>query len=325
MDLEQKSIERIRVASEMSLHHYKKPIVCTYSGGKDSDLMLELFIRSGVPFEVHHSHTTADAPHTVYHIRKKFYELELNGIKCELEKPPVNKSDPKGRRFTMWSLIPKKKIPPTRNKRYCCAILKEGSCRNRMIATGVRWNESQARSERGEYEVIGKTKKDRISINDEEMAGKEKKKEFEQLTIPGIDSGEIMLMNDNGKRRSFIEKCELKAKTVCNPIIEWATKEVWDFLQSEKVEIYPLYEMGFDRVGCIGCPMAEKTRCFEFSVFPTYKMAYIHAFDKMLEAMLNDGTGRIPEWKNGQEVFDWWMENNIIPGQMEFDDLGVDL
>ena len=111
------------MASEMSLRHYEKPIVCTYSGGKDSDVMLELFKRSGVPFEVHNSHTTVDAPHTVYHIRDRFKKLENQGIKCEIELPPVNKSDPQKRRFTMWSLIVKKKFPPTRLKRYCCSIL----------------------------------------------------------------------------------------------------------------------------------------------------------------------------------------------------------
>ena len=46
MDKEKKSIERIKMASEMSLHHYGKPLVCTYSGGKDSDVILELFKRS---------------------------------------------------------------------------------------------------------------------------------------------------------------------------------------------------------------------------------------------------------------------------------------
>lgn len=45
MDLEQKAIERIRLASDLSLKHYGKPLVCTYSGGKDSDVMLELFRR----------------------------------------------------------------------------------------------------------------------------------------------------------------------------------------------------------------------------------------------------------------------------------------
>ena len=45
MDLEQKAIERIRLASDLSLKHYGKPLVCTYSGGKESDVMLELFRR----------------------------------------------------------------------------------------------------------------------------------------------------------------------------------------------------------------------------------------------------------------------------------------
>lgn len=60
MDLEQKAIERIRTASEMSLHHYGEPLVCTYSGGKDSDVMLELFKRSGVPFEAIKSSTKSE-------------------------------------------------------------------------------------------------------------------------------------------------------------------------------------------------------------------------------------------------------------------------
>lgn len=58
MDLEQKAIERIRYASEMSLHHYGQPLVCAYSGGKDSDVILELFRRSDIPFEVNNSHTS---------------------------------------------------------------------------------------------------------------------------------------------------------------------------------------------------------------------------------------------------------------------------
>ena len=120
MDKEQKAIERIKIASEMSLHHYGKPLVCTYSGGKDSDVILELFKRSGIPFEVHNSHTTADAPQTVKHIKKKFAQLEKQGITCTIEKPTY-----KGKPTSMWKLIPQKLMPPTRLVRYCCSILKE--------------------------------------------------------------------------------------------------------------------------------------------------------------------------------------------------------
>lgn len=87
MDLEQKSIERIKMASEMSLHHYGKPLICTYSGGKDSDVMLELFKRSGVPFEVSHGLTTVDAPPTVRHIKETFTRLEEAGITATIHRP----------------------------------------------------------------------------------------------------------------------------------------------------------------------------------------------------------------------------------------------
>ena len=120
MDLEKKSIERIKLASEMSLHHYGLPLVCTYSGGKDSDVMLELFKRSGVVFEVNNNHTTADAPQTVWHIRDVFRKLELEGVKCTIDYHV--RQD--GSRMKMWNLIPKKMMPLTKIVRYCCSELK---------------------------------------------------------------------------------------------------------------------------------------------------------------------------------------------------------
>lgn len=41
MDNEKRAIELIEMASEMSERYYKKPIVCTYSGGKDSDVLVD--------------------------------------------------------------------------------------------------------------------------------------------------------------------------------------------------------------------------------------------------------------------------------------------
>lgn len=41
-DLEQTAIERLKAASDMSLRLFEKPLVITYSGGKDSDVLLHL-------------------------------------------------------------------------------------------------------------------------------------------------------------------------------------------------------------------------------------------------------------------------------------------
>lgn len=49
MDLEQTAIERLRMASDMSLRLYKQPLVITYSGGKDSDVLLHVEVTHWMP------------------------------------------------------------------------------------------------------------------------------------------------------------------------------------------------------------------------------------------------------------------------------------
>ena len=86
-DKEQMAILRLREASEMSLSQYKKPLLITSSGGKDSSVCVELARRAGIPFEVLHNHTTADAPETVYFVRREFARLDAMGVPCKVEYP----------------------------------------------------------------------------------------------------------------------------------------------------------------------------------------------------------------------------------------------
>ena len=262
MDKEKIAIDRLKAASEMSLAYYKQPLVVTDSGGKDSSVCKELAIRAGIPFEVQHNHTTADAPDTVYFVRREFKRLEEKGITCTVNKPTY-----KGAPVTMWSLIPQKSMPPTRLVRYCCAILKEQGGKGRFITTGVRWAESANRKNtRGIYERNHDKPEKRIILN-----------------------------NDNDDKRQLFESCRLQGKR------------------------NPMYGCGFDRVGCIGCPLAGTAgRQKEFAVYPTYQGAYIRAFDKMIE--LRKLRKLETDWQTGEEVFHWWMEDDVLPGQMEFTD-----
>jgi len=66
VDKEKTAIIRLQEASQMSLALYGLPLVVAISGGKDSSICIELARRAGIPFEVMHNHTTADAPETVY-------------------------------------------------------------------------------------------------------------------------------------------------------------------------------------------------------------------------------------------------------------------
>lgn len=279
-DLEQTAIERLKAASDMSLRLFEKPLVITYSGGKDSDVMLHLAEKSGIPFEALHSLTTADAPETVRHVYDTFRRLEEKGVKCDVDKHV----QPDGSRVTMWNLIQKKLMPPTRLMRYCCGVLKEGGGKDRFIATGVRWAESTARKRRGGLEVL----------------------------TPKPQS-KLILSNDNDEDRRLFETCQLKGKRVVNPIIDWKDDDVLGYAAAEKIPMNPLYCEGFHRVGCVGCPMASKARTMEFVRYPKIKAAYIRAFDRMLEERRKRS---LPcQWQSGVDVFHWWMEDGVLPGQ----------
>ena len=289
-DLEQAAIERLRTASEISLRSYGEPLVITYSGGKDSDVMLHLAEKSGIPFEALHSLTTADAPETVRHVYDAFRRLEEKNVKCTVDKHV----QPDGSRVTMWNLIPRKLMPPTRLVRYCCEALKEGGGKGRFIATGVRWAESADRKKRGLLEVQHSDIKKRLT-----------------------------LMDDNDESRRMFETCQLKGKRVVNPIVDWKESDIWDYIASEKIHMNPLYCEGFRRVGCIGCPMASGTRKMEFARYPKIKMAYIRAFDRMLERRAALGKDTCL-WKSAVDVYHWWMEDGILPGQNVLEGFEVD-
>ncbi len=285
-DLEQLAIARLQTASEMSLQYYGQPLVITDSGGKDSSVCKELALRAGIPFEIQHNHTTADAPETVRFIRQEAKRFEDLGIKYTINMPTY-----KGKRVSMWSLIPQKLMPPTRMVRYCCSVLKETGGAGRFICTGVRWAESASRkNSRGIYEKNG-NKDSRIILN-----------------------------NDNDDRRMLFENCRPKAKRTVNPIVDWKDEDVWAFLEDAKKPLNPLYAEGWCRVGCVGCPMAGKaTRELEFSRWLKYKDLYLLAFKKLLEERA--ARGMYISWQTPEDVFNWWMEYDVLPGQMEMDDL----
>ncbi|MCD7992779.1 MAG: phosphoadenosine phosphosulfate reductase family protein [Clostridia bacterium] len=57
--------------------------------------------------------------------------------------------------------------------------------------------------------------------------------------------------------------------------MDWRDSDMWEFIRNERLEINPLYDMGFYRAGCLGCPMEGKNHWRELRLFLTYQRAYI--------------------------------------------------
>lgn len=271
-----------------------EPYHLCYSGGKDSDCIRILAALADVRHEIHHSLTTVDAPETIHYIKS------IPGV--IIDKSHYSNGTVK----TMWNLIPKKKMPPTRLVRYCCSELKEQGGNGRLKITGVRALESRNRFVNGgEIKILGKRKTIEKYFLDTGV---------EYSVTP--KAGLVLNFDNSGSRRA-VEHCYRTASTMVNPILDWSENEVWEFLRYYNCDSNPLYQCGKSRIGCIGCPMqGGKGMLRDFEQYPQYKNAYLRAFGRMLAAFDHS------IFKTPEEVFNWWVQTpNYYPGQLSFFDM----
>lgn len=240
---------------------------------------------AGVRHECKHNLTTVDAPETVRYVWKTIGRENI-------EYPELS----------MWELIVKKRMPPTRTKRYCCEALKERGGKGRVKVTGVRWEESTSRKESaGLVKIIGKAKT------------MQKLAEEKQLSYKKTKQGGLVMNNDNSETRRFVENCYRTTSTMVNPIVDWTDTDVWEFLHYYGCRSNPLYECGWSRIGCIGCPMQGfKGMKQDFSVYPKYRAAYVRAFDKMVKARKENGLRTDIAWIDGEHVMRWWVGDDPL-------------
>ena len=286
-ELEEKAIARLRAFEP---HKDDLPYYIAYSGGKDSDTVRILAELSGVRYELHHNLTTVDAPETVYYVRSI---------------PDIIIHRPEK---SMWQLIPEKLMPPTRMIRYCCSELKERGGQGRRVVTGVRMAESVKRKRNGG--MVKFLQKQKATIRKAEELG---------VDIQITSQGGIILNNDNTESRELVEHCSMQAKVLINPIYDWTDSDVWEFLRHYGCKSNPLYECGFKRIGCIGCPMSGKHRYTDFRLYPKYKDNYLRAFQKMIDARKTKRLHDKINWDTPENVFKWWMGEDL--DQLTFDDI----
>lgn len=303
-----KSVETLRLAAEMSRTYYEKPMILCFSGGKDSSVLLDLAEKHLTPddFTVLNSHTTVDTPETVYFIRSEFDRLRGGGITAEVD----YKKDKNGNPITMWNLIPKKGMPPTRIQRYCCQVLKETSTPNSMAILGVRAAESTKRRGRETFGILGNRAKDAKYYSLDHA---------DEVYHESLDRDPVWDC-------TLIHTMRNKGDTVVNPIYEWTDADIWQYIRDNKLKINPMYECGYSRVGCVLCPLsAYKNKLKDIAEYPKYAAAYKRAFDRMIEKArekaIQKGEEYRGDWNTGDEVFEWWIEmyKHEVKGQIKLD------
>ena len=109
---------------------------------------------------------------------------------------------------------------------------------------------------------------------------------------------------DNRENARLVEMCYKTHTTMINPIIDWTTDEVWEFIKEYNIPYCCLYDEGFKRLGCIGCPMgSKKQREYEFERYPKYKNLYMMAFQKMID---NHG-GVLRKYNDAEQIMNGYI------------------
>lgn len=106
---------------------YDGEIEIAYSGGKDSDVILQLAKEAGIRYRAIYKNTTIDPPGTLEHVREMNVEI-------------LRATD------TFFHIIAQKGFP-NRFSRFCCEKLKEYKVLDKSVI-GVRKAESRKRNER---------------------------------------------------------------------------------------------------------------------------------------------------------------------------------
>ena len=126
-----------------------------FSGGKDSQVLLDLVKSAGVKFKAVYNVTTNDPAENIRFIRKHYPEVEF-------QVPPQS----------YFQMIERKGLPTMLN-RWCCAEFKERAGVGHVVLTGVRREESKKRAEYNEVTKWDKRNKKGVNMNLDDMENNE--------------------------------------------------------------------------------------------------------------------------------------------------------
>ena len=252
------SIDLIRRAEKMALRlDPEYGFYNTFSGGKDSQCLYHLVKLAGVKAKTHMNLTSVDPSEVIRFVKQHYPDVELI-------KP----------RMSIYDMAKKKRLPPTRIFRWCCAEYKELSGAGKVTLIGVRKQESARRAKREE-----------VSTN---IKGKRVEETFDQWS----EHEEQMVTCVGGKDKILV-----------SPIIYWTERDVWEFLNANGIQHCELYDQGYTRIGCICCPMSNyRQKLRDIRKYPHVKRGWLKAIQWLIDnGYMNHN------FNDAETVFRWWI------------------
>lgn len=217
-----------------------------------------------------------------------YYLVKLAGVKAKTHMNLTSVDPPEVIRFvreqypdvelikpkmSIYEMAKKKHILPTMRLRWCCAEFKEAYGAGKVTLIGIRHEESARRAKRQEVSA--------------DVKGKRTKESFDQWS----EHEEQMVACVGGKDKILV-----------SPILHWTARDVWQFLNGNRIPHCPLYDEGRTRIGCILCPMANyKIKIKDMQRWPHVKRNWIKTIQWLKD------NGYVTKPKDAETGFRWWI------------------
>lgn len=279
------SVELLQKAEKIALNYdAENGYYLAFSGGKDSQALFHMAQLAGVKFRGHMNLTSVDPPEVIRFVKKNYPEVELL-------KPGKS----------IFQSAVEKQILPTMRVRWCCAEYKETAGAGKVTLIGIRKAESSRRAKRNEVEINNRKFSGDLDGLDEYRQELKAKRARRKSKEQGVNI-------TNADEEQTLGCIQGKESLLISPIIYWTEKDVWEFLNNVvKVPHCSLYDEGWHRIGCIGCPMSSaKQKRIENERYPHIKRNWI----KAIKAIRNGGVFKSEYiWWNIRK--DWMPLRNV--------------
>ena len=218
---------------------------------------------AGVRFQGHMNLTSVDPPEVIRFVKQNYPEVELI-------KPGKS----------IFQSAVERQILPTMRVRWCCAEYKETAGAGKVTLIGIRKAESSRRAKRNEVEINNRKFSGDLDGLDEYRQELKAKRARRKSKEQGVNI-------TNADEEQTLGCIHGKESLLISPIIYWTEQDVWEFLNNVvKVPHCSLYDEGWHRIGCIGCPMSsQKQKRIENERYPHVKQNWI----KAIKAIRNGG------------------------------------
>ena len=256
------SVELLQKAEKIALSYdAEQGYYLAFSGGKDSQALYHIAQLAGVKFQGHMNLTSVDPPEVIRFVKLNYPEVELI-------KP----------KKSIFQIAIERQILPTMRVRWCCEEYKEMAGAGKVTLIGIRKAESARRAKRNEVEISSR----KFSGDIEALEAYRQEQRAKRARRQSKEKGVNITNADEEKTLGCIHG---KESLLISPIIHWTEQDVWEFLNEVvSVSHCSLYDEGWHRIGCIGCPMSSyKQKTLENERYPHVKRGWLQAIKKIRE------------------------------------------